>query len=102
MRCHMSIFNALKASPEEAVATRNDKALPARVTRYDVTDARPIHESFNVPQDKLAKALGTRFDAVKSWEQKQRNPAGLAAKVLVTMQDDSQCFNILAARQTER
>lgn len=38
----MSIFNELKASLEEAVAIKNNKAVPARVTRFDVTDVKAI------------------------------------------------------------
>ena len=93
----MSIFNELKASLEEAVAIKNDTKLPARVTRYDVADVKAIRESLNVSQAELAEALGTSLDTVKSWEQKRRNPTGLAAKVLATIQEDPQYFNVLAA-----
>lgn len=93
----MSIFNELKASLEEAVAIKNDKKSPARVTRYDVADVKAIRESLNVSQAELAEALGTSLDTVKSWEQKRRNPTGLAAKVLATIQEDPQYFNVLAA-----
>ena len=93
----MSIFNELKASLEEAVAIKNDKKLPVRVTRYDVADVKAIRESLNVSQAELAEALGTSLDTVKSWEQKRRNPTGLAAKVLATIQEDPQYFNVLAA-----
>ena len=48
-------------------------------------------------QAELAEALGTSLDTVKSWEQKRRNPTGLAAKVLATIQEDPQYFNVLAA-----
>lgn len=93
----MSIFHELKASLEEAVAIKNDKTLPARVTRYDVADVKAIREYLNVSQAELAEALGTSLDTVKSWEQKRRNPTGLAAKVLATIQEDPQYFNVLAA-----
>lgn len=93
----MSIFNELKASLEEAVAIKSDNKLPARVTRYDVADVKAIRESLNVSQAELAEALGTSLDTVKSWEQKRRNPTGLAAKVLATIQEDPQYFNVLAA-----
>jgi len=93
----MSIFNELKASLEEAVAIKNGDALPARVTRYNVADVKAIRAKLNVSQAELAAALGTSLDTVKSWEQKRRNPTGLAAKVLATIQDDPQYFKVLAA-----
>jgi len=93
----MSIFNELKASLEEAVAIKNGDASPARVTRYNVADVKAIRAKLNVSQAELAAALGTSLDTVKSWEQKRRNPTGLAAKVLATIQDDPQYFKVLAA-----
>lgn len=93
----MSLFNELKASLEEAVAIKHGEKLPTRVTRYDVADVKAIRESLNVSQAELAQALGTSLDTVKSWEQKRRNPTGLAAKVLATLQEDPKYFDILAA-----
>ena len=93
----MSIFNELKVSLEEAVSIKNGDALPARVTRYNVADVKAIRAKLNVSQAELAAALGTSLDTVKSWEQKRRNPTGLAAKVLATIQDDPQYFKVLAA-----
>lgn len=93
----MSIFNELKASLEEAVAIKNGDASPARVIRYNVADVKAIRAKLNVSQAELAAALGTSLDTVKSWEQKRRNPTGLAAKVLATIQDDPQYFKVLAA-----
>ncbi|GAA0511617.1 NadS family protein [Tatumella terrea] len=93
----MSIFNELKTSLEEAVAIKKGDALPARVTRYNVADVKAIRAKLNVSQAELAAALGTSLDTVKSWEQKRRNPTGLAAKVLATLQDDPQYFKVLAA-----
>ncbi|WP_241649541.1 NadS family protein [Rosenbergiella collisarenosi] len=93
----MSIFNELKVSLEEAVAIKNGLVLPSRVTRYDVADVKAIREKLNVSQAEMAKALGTSLDTIKSWEQKRRNPTGLAAKVLATIQDDPEFFNALAA-----
>ena len=93
----MSIFNELKASLEEAVAIKNGDTSPVRVTRYNVADVKAIRAKLNVSQAELAAALGTSLDTVKSWEQKRRNPTGLAAKVLATIQDDPQYFKVLAA-----
>ncbi len=93
----MSIFNELKASLEEAVAIKNGDASPARITRYNVADVKAIRAKLNVSQAELAAALGTSLDTIKSREQKRRNPTGLAAKVLATIQDDPQYFKVLAA-----
>jgi len=93
----MNIFNELKTSLEEAVAIKKGDALPARVTRYNVADVKAIRAKLNVSQAELAAALGTSLDTVKSWEQKRRNPTGLAAKVLATIQDDPHYFKVLAA-----
>lgn len=43
-------------------------------------------------------ALGTSIDTIKSWENKRRNPTGLAAKVLATIQDNPELFKELASR----
>ncbi|MBT0729176.1 NadS family protein [Rosenbergiella nectarea] len=93
----MSIFNELKASLEEAVAIKNGTVAPSRVARYDVADVKAIREKLNVSQAEMARALGTSLDTIKSWEQKRRNPTGLAAKVLATIQDDPNYFKVLAA-----
>ena len=93
----MSIFNELKASLEEAVAIKNGTVTPSRVARYDVADVKAIREKLNVSQAEMARALGTSLDTIKSWEQKRRNPTGLAAKVLATIQDDPNYFKVLAA-----
>ncbi|WP_231728869.1 MULTISPECIES: NadS family protein [unclassified Alishewanella] len=47
-------------------------------------------------QAQLAQALGTSVDTIKSWESKRRNPTGLAAKVLATIQDNPEFYRQLA------
>lgn len=93
----MSIFNELKASLEEAVIIKHGSTAPSRTTRYDIADVKAIRARLNVSQAEMAAALGTSLDTIKSWEQKRRNPTGLAAKVLATIQDDPQYFKVLAA-----
>lgn len=93
----MSIFEELKGSLEEAVAIHQGQVEGARVTRYDVADVRAIRTALNVSQLEFAQTLGTSVDTIKSWESKRRNPTGLAAKVLATMQDDHSLYNELAA-----
>ncbi|HEY3986303.1 NadS family protein [Cedecea sp.] len=94
----MSFFNDLKSSLEEAVEIKNGAKAPAKVVRYDVADVRAIREQLNVSQSEMAKALGTSVDTIKSWELKRRNPTGLAAKVLATIQANPAFYYELAAR----
>lgn len=91
----MRLFDELKSSLEEAVGIKNGNP-PARVTRYEIADVRAIREQLNVSQAEMAKALGTSIDTIKSWETKRRNPTGLAAKVLATIQSDPAFFAALA------
>lgn len=93
----MSIFNELKASLEEAVEIKQGKKPASRVTRYDVANVRALRAKLNVSQQELADALGTSVDTIKSWENKRRNPTGLAAKVLATIHDNPNYFHDLAA-----
>ncbi|WP_034456901.1 NadS family protein [Buttiauxella noackiae] len=93
----MSFFDDLKASLEEAVDIKNGVKTPARATRYDIADVKAIREQLNVSQSEMAKALGTSVDTIKSWETKRRNPTGLAAKVLATIQANPEFYRELAA-----
>ena len=52
---------------------------------------------FKVTQAEFAATMGVSVDTIKSWECKRRNPAGLAAKVLATIQDDPKIYSALAA-----
>lgn len=94
----MSIFNELQASLEEAVEIQHGRQKPARVTRYEVVDVKSIREDLlKVTQAEFAETMGVSIDTIKSWEGKRRNPAGLAAKVLATIQDDPKIYTALAA-----
>ncbi len=93
----MTIFNELKASLEEAIDIRQGNKPPSRLTRYEVADVKALRAKLNVSQQELADALGTSVDTIKSWENKRRNPTGLAAKVLATIQDNPNYFHDLAA-----
>ena len=97
MRCDMSFFDELKASLEEAIQIKNGVREPARVTRYELADVKAIRAQLNVSQSEMAKVLGTSLDTIKSWETGRRNPTGLAAKVLATIQDNPKFFQELAA-----
>jgi len=91
----MSLFDKLKSSLEAAVEIKKGN-LDARTTRYEIADVRAIREQLNVSQAEMAKALGTSIDTIKSWETKRRNPTGLAAKVLATIQSNPAFFAALA------
>lgn len=93
----MDFFNELKTSLEEAVEIKSGKKAPARVARYEIADVKAIREQLNVSQAEMAKALGTSVDTIKSWESRRRNPTGLAAKVLATIQANPAFFYELAA-----
>lgn len=93
----MSFFDDLKTSLEEAVDIKNGIKAPANITRYEIADVKAIREQLNVSQGEMAKALGTSIDTIKSWETKRRNPTGLAAKVLATIQANPEFFRELAA-----
>jgi len=93
----MSIFDELKTSLEEAVEIKQGKKKASRVTHYEIADVKAIRASLNVSQSEFAQTLGTSVDTIKSWESKRRNPTGLAAKVLATIQDDPSLYNDLAA-----
>jgi DNA-binding transcriptional regulator YiaG len=93
----MNVFNELKASLEEAVEIKQGRKEDARVTRYEVADVSAIRAQLNVSQVDFAKALGTSVDTIKSWENKRRNPTGLAAKVLATIRDNPALYSELAA-----
>ena len=92
----MRFFDELKASLEEAVEIKNGVREPARVTRYALADVKAIRAQLNVSQSEMAKALGTSLDTIKSWETGRRNPTGLAAKVLATIQANPKFFQELA------
>lgn len=92
----MSFFDELKASLEEAVDIKNGVKEPARQTQYLLADVKSIRAQLNVTQGEMAKVLGTSVDTVKSWESGRRNPTGLAAKVLATVQTDPDVFHKLA------
>lgn len=94
----MSIFNELKASLQEAIDIKQGVKSPSRATRYEVADVKALRLQLNISQQELATALGTSIDTIKSWENKRRNPTGLAAKVLATIQDNPEFFNELASR----
>lgn len=88
----MSFFDEMKASLEEAVEIKKGVIVPARVTRFELTDVKAIRAQLNVTQDEMARVLGASVDTIKSWETGRRNPTGLAAKVLATIQTNPQFF----------
>ena len=47
----MSFFDKLKTSLEEAVEIKQGLKEPARVTRYEIADAKAIREQLHTPTD---------------------------------------------------
>jgi DNA-binding transcriptional regulator YiaG len=93
----MSIFDELKSSLEEAVEIHQGRKAASRITRFEIADVKSIRDSLQVSQAEFAKALGTSIDTIKSWESRRRNPTGLAAKVLATIQDNPNFYQELSA-----
>ena len=94
----MTDFDELKASLEEAVAIKNGQCQPVRKFSYKVADVKAIRQQLKVSQVEFAQALGTSVDTVKSWESKRRNPTGLAAKVLSTIEEEPAVYHAIANR----
>lgn len=92
----MNVFDGLKASLEEAIEIKEGRKSASRTTQYEVADVKAIRANLNVSQQEFADALGTSLDTVKSWEGRRRNPTGLAAKVLATIQDDPSVYQQLS------
>jgi DNA-binding transcriptional regulator YiaG len=92
----MNIFNELQTSLKEAVDIKHGKAPATRTTRHEVADVKAIRAKLHVSQAEFARAMGTSVDTIRSWETKRRNPTGLAAKVLATIQDNPAFFNELS------
>ena len=92
----MSIFDELQTSLQEAVEIKQGKSQASRITRHEVADVKAIRTQLHVSPE-FAEAMGTSVDTIKSWETKRRNPTGLAAKVLATIQNDPAFFEELAS-----
>ena len=93
----MTLFKELKSSLEEAVEIHRGRKVASRITRFEIADVKSIRDSLQVSQAEFAKALGTSVDTIKSWESRRRNPTGLAAKVLATIQDNPSFYQELSA-----
>lgn len=93
----MSFFDDLNNSLQEAVEIKQGKLKSNRISKYEVADVKTIREKLNVSQSEMAQVLGTSVDTIKSWETKRRNPTGLAAKVLATINDNPDVFTKLSA-----
>ncbi|TGG95278.1 helix-turn-helix domain-containing protein [Natronospirillum operosum] len=93
----MSIFDDLQTSLQEAVDIEQGKKVASRTSSYKVADVKAIRAKLHISQAEFAKAMGTSVDTIKSWESKRRNPTGLAAKVLASIQDNPAIFDEIAS-----
>nr|WP_298375230.1 NadS family protein [uncultured Halomonas sp.] len=94
----MNLFDELKTSLEDAVEIHEGRKKAQRSTRYEVADVKTIRARLNVSQKDFANAMGTSVDTIKSWESRRRNPTGLAAKVLSTIQENPAFYKALEAQ----
>ena len=58
---------------------------------------RATRSELHLSQGEFAEALGTSVHTIRSWETKRRNPTGLAAKLLATIQDNPAFFSELSS-----
>jgi len=93
----MNVFDELQTSLQEAVDIKQGKAQAGRITRHEVADVKAIRAQLHLSQGEFAEALGTSVHTIRSWETKRRNPTGLAAKVLATIQDNPAFFSELSS-----
>ena len=70
--------------------------MASRVTQYNIANVKALTAKLNVSQQEFTDALGASVDTIKSWENMRRNPTGLAAKVLATIQDNPNYFHDLS------
>ena len=94
---HYDSFQWITSSLEEAVEIHQGRKAASRTTRFEIADVKSIRDSLQISQAEFAKALGTSVDTIKSWESRRRNPTGLAAKVLATIQDNPNFYQKLSA-----
>jgi len=93
----MSLFEELQESLAEAVDIKNGAALANRVTTYELVDVKLLRSQLSVTQKEFAEALGTNINTIKSWESRRRNPTGLAAKILITIQANPKIYQQIAS-----
>lgn len=98
----MNMFDDLKSSLEEAVEISKGNAEASRQVNYKIADVKAIRNQLQVSQVDFAQALGTSVDTVKSWESKRRNPTGLAAKVLLTIEEEPTLYHALAQQSRDK
>lgn len=89
------LFCALEQSLKEAKAIESGKLPPARTTTIVIPDCKSIRNKLGITQQELATTIGTSLDAVKKWEQKRRNPSGLAAKVLLAIDKNNDIYSLI-------
>lgn len=98
----MNMFDDLKSSLEEAVEISKGDVKASRQANYKIADVKAIRSQLQVSQVDFAHALGTSVDTVKSWESKRRNPTGLAAKVLLTIEEEPILYHALAQQSLDK
>ncbi|EKC9676858.1 TPA: hypothetical protein J1Y54_002994 [Escherichia coli] len=59
----MSFFDELETFLEEAVEIKQGLKEPARVTRYEIADAKAIREQLHTPTDRLRSQNAIKSDS---------------------------------------
>ena len=59
----MSFFDELETSLEEAVEIKQGLKEPARVTHYEIADAKAIREQLHTPTDQLRSQNAFKSDS---------------------------------------
>ena len=93
MMLNDSIFDDLYTFLKQAESIAKGGLSPANVIRIEVADVKAIRQKLDVSQKEMAVAFFVSVDTVKSWEQKRRNPTGLARKVLCLLDKDPELFS---------
>ena len=99
MMLNDSIFDDLYTSLKQAESIAKGELSPANVIRIEVADVKAIRKKLDVSQKEMAIAFSVSVDTVKSWEQKRRNPTGLASKVLCLLDKEPELFSKFATAQ---
>lgn len=95
------IFEDLYTSMKQAESIAKGETQAANVTCYKIADVKAIRTKLNVSQKELAAAINVSVDTVKSWEQRRRNPTGLASKVLNLLSREPKLFSKFSVHQLQ-
>ncbi|MBN0987666.1 helix-turn-helix domain-containing protein [Amphritea sp. ZJ14W] len=84
------LFADLLSSAEEMVAIEKGEIIPDSgvVHHYETLDVKAIREASGKSRKEFADIIGASYEAVKSWENKRRNPTGPTKKLLTLVREN--------------